>query len=73
VAKPEGKGPPGGPGRRWEDNIKTNHTKIGWSDMDWIDLAQVRDRCGDLVSTVMNLWVPVTSRTVLIVVIHFIY
>jgi hypothetical protein len=29
VGKPEGKSPLGGPGRRWEDNIKTRVKKIG--------------------------------------------
>jgi hypothetical protein len=32
--------------------------KIGWGDMDWINLAQDRDQCRALVNTVMNLRVP---------------
>jgi hypothetical protein len=50
VGKPEGKRPLGRPRRRWEDNIKMNLRAIGWSDMNWIDLAQ--DRA--LANTVMN-------------------
>jgi hypothetical protein len=44
VGKVEGKRPLGRPGRRWEDNIKMDLREIGWSDMDWIDLAQHRDQ-----------------------------
>jgi hypothetical protein len=40
------------------DNIKMDLKKIGWDDMDWIDLAQDRDQWRALVSTVMNLRVP---------------
>jgi hypothetical protein len=32
--------------------------QIGWDGMDWIDLAQDRDKWGDVVNTVTNLWVP---------------
>jgi hypothetical protein len=32
--------------------------EVGWGGMDWIDMAQDRDRWRDLVSAVMNLWVP---------------
>jgi hypothetical protein len=39
VGKPEGKRPPGGPRRRWEDNIRIDFTEIEWGGMDWIDLA----------------------------------
>jgi hypothetical protein len=40
------------------DNIKLGLREIGWGDMDWIDLAQDRDKWKDLVITVMNLRVP---------------
>jgi hypothetical protein len=40
------------------DNIKIYLREIGWDDMDWIDLAQDRDRWRALVNTVMNLRVP---------------
>jgi hypothetical protein len=36
----------GRPRRRWEDNVKMNLKEVGWGGMDWIDLAQDRDRCG---------------------------
>jgi hypothetical protein len=39
VGKPEGNRPLGRPRRRWLDNIKMDLGDIGWSDMDWIDLA----------------------------------
>jgi hypothetical protein len=58
VGKPEGKGPVGRPRRRWEVNIKTTLRRIGWCDMDWINMAQDRDQWRDLVNTVMNLRVP---------------
>jgi hypothetical protein len=44
VGKPEGKRPLGRPRRRWEDNIRMVLREIGWGCMDWIDLAQDRDR-----------------------------
>jgi hypothetical protein len=40
------------------DNIKMNLGEIGWGGVDWIDLAQDRDKWGALVNAVMNLWVP---------------
>jgi hypothetical protein len=55
VRRPEGRRPLGRPRRRWEDNIKMDLREIGFGDMDWIDLAQVRDRWRALVNTVMNL------------------
>jgi hypothetical protein len=44
VGKPEGRRPLGIPRRRWEDNIKMDLREIGWGGVDWIDLAQDRDR-----------------------------
>ena len=44
VGKPEGKRPLGRPRRRWEENIKMDLQGVGFSDMDWIGLAQDRDR-----------------------------
>jgi hypothetical protein len=58
VGKPEGKRPLGRPRRKWEDNIRMDLREIGWSGMDWIDLAQGRDQWRALVKTVMNLRVP---------------
>jgi hypothetical protein len=54
VEKPEGKRPLIWAKRRWMDNIKMALRQIGWGGMDWIDLAQDRDQCRALVSTVMN-------------------
>jgi hypothetical protein len=58
VGKPEGKRPLGRPRRKWVDNIKIDHTEIGWDCMDWIDLAQDRDQWRAILKTVMNLLVP---------------
>ena len=58
VGKPEGRRPLGRPRRRWVDNIKMNLQEVGCGYMDWIGLAQDRDRWRTLVSAVMNLRVP---------------
>ena len=58
VGKPEGKRPLGRPRSRWEDNNKMGLQEVEGGDMDWIDLAQDRDRWRALVSMVMNLRVP---------------
>ena len=58
VGKPEGKTPPERTRRRWEDNIKMNIQEEGCRVMDWIELAQDRDRWRALVNVVMNLRVP---------------
>jgi hypothetical protein len=58
VEKPEGKRPLGRLRRRWEDNIKINLLKLGCGDLDWIELAQDRDRWRTLVNAVLNLRVP---------------
>jgi hypothetical protein len=58
VGKPEGRRPLGRPWRRWEDNIKMDLQEVGWGGMDWINLAQDRDRWRVLVNAVMNLRVP---------------
>jgi hypothetical protein len=55
MGKPEGKRPPGRPRRRWEDGIRMDLSEIGWGSVDWIQLAQDRDRWRALVNTVMNL------------------
>ena len=44
VGKPEEKGPFGRRRRRWEDDIKTHLQEVGAGGIDWIDLAQDRDR-----------------------------
>jgi hypothetical protein len=58
VGRLEGRRPLGRPGRGWEDNIKMDLREIGFGDVDWIDLAQDRDRWRTLVNTIMNLRVP---------------
>jgi hypothetical protein len=55
VGKPEGKRPLGRPKRRWEDNIKIELKEVRCGGMDWIELAQDRDRWRALVNVVMNL------------------
>jgi hypothetical protein len=58
VGIPEGRRPLGRPRRRWEDNIKTDLREMGCGYVDWIGLAQDRERWRALVSAVMNLRVP---------------
>jgi hypothetical protein len=58
VGKPEGKRPLGRPRRRWVVNIRMDLGEVGWSDVDWIGLAQDRNRWRDLVNSVLNLLVP---------------
>jgi hypothetical protein len=58
VGKPEGRRPLGTPRRRWEDNIRMDFREVGCGCVDWMELAQDRDRRRALVSAVMNLRVP---------------
>ena len=58
MRKPEGKRLLGRPRRRWEDNIKMDLQEVGCGGMDWIELAQDRDKWRALVNAVMNLRVP---------------
>jgi len=57
LGRPEGKRPLGRPTRRWVDNIRMDLQQVGCGYMDWIGLAQDRDRWRTLVSAVMNLGV----------------
>ena len=58
VGKLEGRRPLGRPRRRWVDNIRMDLQEVGCGYIDWIGLAQDRDRWRTLVSAVMNLRVP---------------
>jgi hypothetical protein len=55
VGKSEGRGPLERPRRRWEDGIRMDLTEIGWGDVEWIQVAQDRDRWRAVVNAVMNL------------------
>jgi len=58
VGKPEGKRPLGRPKHRWENNIKMYLQEVGCGSLDWIELAQDKERWRALVNAVMNLQVP---------------
>ena len=59
MGKPEGRRPLGRPRRTWENNIKMDLREVGWEGgLDWIDLAEDRDRWRALVNAAMNLRVP---------------
>jgi hypothetical protein len=66
VGKRDGKGQLGRPRRRWKYNIKMNIEEVGWGGMDWIDMAQDRDRWRALVNAVMNLLVQYHTGDLLI-------
>jgi hypothetical protein len=52
--KPEGKRPLGRPRRRWVDNIRMDLGEVGWVDVDWIGLAQDRNRWRSLANSVLT-------------------
>jgi hypothetical protein len=58
VGKPEGTRPLGRPRHRWEDNINMDLQEVACGGVDWIELAQNRDRWRALVNAIMNLRVP---------------
>jgi len=58
VGKPERKRPLGRPSPVWDDNIKLDLQEVGCGGMDWIELAQDRDRWRALVTAVMSLRIP---------------
>jgi hypothetical protein len=58
VEEPEGNRRFGRPWRRWDENIKMDLQGVGCGRMDWIELAQDRDRWRALVNAVMNLRAP---------------
>jgi hypothetical protein len=55
VGKPEGRRPLGRPRRRWLDNIRMDPVEVGRGDVDWIGLAQDRDRWRAPVNSILNL------------------
>jgi hypothetical protein len=58
LGKPEGRRPLGRPRRRWLYNIRMGIVEVGWSDEDWIGLAQDWDRWRALVTSLLNLRLP---------------
>jgi hypothetical protein len=58
VGNSERKRPLGRPRRRWVDNIKMDRRVTKWDGVDWVDMAQDRDKGRALVNTVLNLRVP---------------
>jgi hypothetical protein len=58
VGKPEGRRPLGRRRRRWVDNVRMDLGEVGWGDVDWIGLAQDRNRWRAVVNSVLNLRVP---------------
>jgi hypothetical protein len=58
LLKPEGRRPFGRPRHRWEENSKMNLQEMEYGFIDWIELAQDRNRWRALVNAVMNLRVP---------------
>jgi hypothetical protein len=58
MGKPDGKRPLGRKGHKWADNIKMDLGEMGWGDVDWIGLAQDRNRWKALVNSVLNFQVP---------------
>jgi hypothetical protein len=58
VRKPKGKRPLGRSRRRWMDNIRMHLGEVGWGDVDWIGLAQDRNRWRALVNLALNFRVP---------------
>jgi hypothetical protein len=58
VGKPEERKPHGTPRRRWKDNIKRDLKEVGLYDVDWINVAQDRDKWRAVVNMVLNTLVP---------------
>jgi hypothetical protein len=61
VGKPEGNRSLGRPRRKWADNIKIDLSEIGLGGVDWIGMAQYRDKWRVLVNAAMNLRVPLNA------------
>jgi hypothetical protein len=58
VGNPEGKRPLGRPRHGWVDDIRMDLRQVGWGNVDWIGLAEDRNRWRALVNLVLNLRVP---------------
>ena len=58
MGKSEGKRPFGRPRCRWDDNIKMDFQEVECGKIDWVDVAQNRDRWRALVTAVMNTRIP---------------
>jgi hypothetical protein len=56
VGKPKRKRSLGRPRRRWVDKIKMDLVKIGWGSVDWIGLAQDKEKWKALVNALMKCW-----------------
>ena len=65
VGKPEIKRPLGRSRHRWEDNIMIDLQEVGCGSVDWIGLAQNRDRWQALVNVILKLWVPYNVKNFL--------
>jgi hypothetical protein len=61
VGKSEGKRPLAIPRHRWEDNIKMDLEELACGRIDWIEVAQDRDRWRALVNAIMSLRVPLNA------------
>jgi len=55
--QPEGKRPLGRPVQRWEHNIRMDLREIGWGGVNWMHLAQDRDKWQAVVNMMMNHWI----------------
>ena len=55
VGKSEGKKPIGRCRRRWEDNSGMDPQKVGWGDMEWIELTRDKDRWRALVEAALHI------------------
>jgi hypothetical protein len=62
MGQSEGKRPLGRPRHRWDDNINEDLQEVGCGGMDWIDLAQNRQRWWALVNVAMNILAPQNVR-----------
>jgi hypothetical protein len=54
VGKPKGKRPVARPSCRWVDNVRKDLEEVGWGDVDWIGLAQDKNRWRAVVNSVIN-------------------